>query len=300
CDDVDMYGKPRTDAACSWSQASKMRSAMTKGFGVDCGRGSVRWNSATGEGNPSLSLLIASYCRGLHRRKVQLHGETPTSARAVTEDTMRELFLRNMQALRSPPEDDWCGPLLRMCLQAIYSLSFVCLLRVDEVLKIQAHEISFNEESDGSTTLELFLSFRKTHQYGDIKPFIIRMFPEYMAHLCPVRAVAKWISHSQIKTGFIFRKMNKDHLPIILKQSPLTAEKFLEYFRNNLVDIQNDCLHSYGTHSFRRGGCQWLSVELRWPLRQICEYGGWSTDFSHLTIVKYLISWNDNHPMLYL
>ncbi|KAH9048006.1 hypothetical protein EDB83DRAFT_1450180 [Lactarius deliciosus] len=64
-------------------------------------------------------------------------------------------------------------------------------------------------------------------------------------------------------------------------------------FRNNLIDIGVDPA-PYGTHSFRRGGCQWFSVDLRWPLRKICEWGGWSVDFSHMTIVKYLISWNDD------
>ena len=62
-------------------------------------------------------------------------------------------------------------------------------------------------------------------------------------------------------------------------------------FRCNLLDIYIDPA-AYGTHCFCRGGCQWLSVHLRWHLRQICEWGGWSTEFSNLTIVKYLISWN--------
>ncbi|KAJ3925353.1 MAG: hypothetical protein NXY57DRAFT_949089 [Lentinula lateritia] len=73
----------------------------------------------------------------------------------------------------------------------------------------------------------------------------------------------------------------------------LSSEAFLAGFRQNLMDIGVNA-DPYGTHSFRRGGCQWLHCDLRWPLRKICEWGGWSTDFSHLTIVKYLISWNDD------
>ena len=64
-------------------------------------------------------------------------------------------------------------------------------------------------------------------------------------------------------------------------------------FRNNLLDIGIDPI-AYGTHSFRRGGCQYLAAERRWTLRRICEWGGWSTEFSNLTIVRYLISWNDD------
>ncbi len=44
-------------------------------------------------------------------------------------------------------------------------------------------------------------------------------------------------------------------------------------FRNNLLDVKIDPI-PYGTHSFRHGGCQWMSVQLRWPLRRICEWGG--------------------------
>ncbi|KAJ3927166.1 MAG: hypothetical protein NXY57DRAFT_904428 [Lentinula lateritia] len=116
--------------------------------------------------------------------------------------------------------------------------------------------------------------------------------PIQYAHLCPVRAFAKWLHFSQVKKGYLFRKIQQND-QIAEENKPMTSEQFLEMFRNNLIDIGTDYF-PYGTHSFRRGGCQWLSVEHRWPLHQICEWGGWSQEFTHLTIVKYLISWNDN------
>jgi hypothetical protein len=33
--------------------------------------------------------------------------------------------------------------------------------------------------------------------------------PDEMAHLCPVRAYAAWISASGIADGYVFRKLNK-------------------------------------------------------------------------------------------
>ncbi|KAI6146293.1 hypothetical protein BKA82DRAFT_15456 [Pisolithus tinctorius] len=60
------------------------------------------------------------------------------------------------------------------------------------------------------------------------------------------------------------------------------SEQFLEMFRNSLLDL-NINPAAYGTHSFRWGGCQ-----------KICEWGGWSQEFTNLTIVKYLISVNDD------
>jgi hypothetical protein len=128
------------------------------------------------------------------------------------------------------------------------------------------------------------------------------------AHLCPVRALSDWIDAAEITDGYVFRKIGSGERPVE-SNTPMvsdfffpcktyqtfcqTSEQFLELFRNNLLDIKIDPT-PYGTHSFRRGGCQYLAGERRWLLRTICEWGGWSREFSSMTIVKYLISWNDN------
>ncbi|KAF9075775.1 hypothetical protein BDP27DRAFT_1539648 [Rhodocollybia butyracea] len=116
--------------------------------------------------------------------------------------------------------------------------------------------------------------------------------PPELAHLCAVRAYSRWVHFGGVQEGYLFRKIRVNDC-IAEDNEPMTSEQFLEMFRLNLCEIGVDHI-PYGTHSFRCGGCQWLSVEHRWPLRQICEWGGWSTEFTHLTIVKYLISWNDN------
>ena len=141
---------------------------------------------------------------------------------------------------------------------------------------------------------------------------MLHMLPDAESHLCPVRALAHWIRDSKITSGYIFRRMASKDRPsadenaflvsnilsqlwqLVTKINTMkTSEQFLEMFRNNLLDINIDPT-AYGTHSFRRGGCQYLSSERRWSLRRICEWGGWSTEFTNLTIVKYLISWNDD------
>ncbi|KDR69545.1 hypothetical protein GALMADRAFT_77349 [Galerina marginata CBS 339.88] len=138
----------------------------------------------------------------------------------------------------------------------------------------------------------LTLPFRKTHQFGEIKPFVLYALPEEEAYLCPVRAMADWISASGITSGYLFRRMASGDRPSA-NDSPMTSEQFLEIFRLNMCDVGIDPA-PYGTHSFRRGGCQYLAAFRRWMLRRICEWGGWSTEFSSMTIVKYLISWNDD------
>ncbi|KAF8804857.1 hypothetical protein BYT27DRAFT_7299315 [Phlegmacium glaucopus] len=125
----------------------------------------------------------------------------------------------------------------------------------------------------------------------DIKPFVLYPLGPEETYLCPVRALADWIHASKITTGFLFRQLAAGRPAE--RDSAVTSAQFLEMFRRNLAEIEVD-FTPYGTHSFRRGGCQYLASVRRWLLRRICEWGGWSTEFSNMTIVKYLISWSDD------
>jgi integrase len=61
----------------------------------------------------------------------------------------------------------WAGPRARTQLYLAYLLAFLCLLRMDEVLRIRWGDISnFNRDPDGSTRFTLTLHFRKTAQSG--------------------------------------------------------------------------------------------------------------------------------------
>ncbi|KAJ3760308.1 DNA breaking-rejoining enzyme [Lentinula raphanica] len=310
CDELNLDStvKDSNIERATFTHAQKMRAAATFGFGRIHGLGMQVWHRSeiTGKwmGNPSVSETLSCYMLSLRRRKT-LKGEVATSARAITSSVIRQMYdFNNQPELRQPrnygptsrnnPDSkatDWGGPCARALLNLGYAIAFCGLLRVDELLKIQLHDIGFDRIGD-EYRLVLNLPLRKTSQFGDIKPFVFWKMPEEYIHLCVVDAYARWIVISGLTSGFLFRKIRANDR-IADENEPMTSEKFLEMFRNNLVDIKLDHF-PYGTHSFRRGGCQWLSVVRRWPLRQICEWGGWSKEFTHLTIVKYLISWNDN------
>ena len=63
---------------------------------------------------------------------------------------------------KSDATEDWGGGQTCQLLQFAYTISFLCLLHFDEVLKIQAHDIEFMSE----TCIKLTLPFRKTAQHG--------------------------------------------------------------------------------------------------------------------------------------
>ncbi|PPQ73184.1 hypothetical protein CVT24_010015, partial [Panaeolus cyanescens] len=310
CDTIDINNNPLGPDVIrsSFSHAQKMRACMTYTFGRLYGLGKQAWTEHRGpggkidsSGNPSVSELVSRYMLSLHRRKIQ-KGDVSTSARAMDISILERLYdynftnpevvteVRRYRAgNRREPKSlhDWGGPMARNALHAIYLIAFFCLLRIDEVLKIRLDQI----EVDGDK-VTLTLWYRKTHQYGDIKPFVLHCLNDYDSHLCPVRALANWIKMSKISQGYLFRRIVSGDRPSA-SDKPMTSEQFLLMYRHNLMDIGVEP-GPYGTHSFRRGGCQYLASVRRWPLRRICEWGGWSQEFTNMTIVKYLISWNDN------
>ncbi|KAK0435126.1 uncharacterized protein EV420DRAFT_1217721, partial [Desarmillaria tabescens] len=204
CDDCDMHGvdKGPKDVQRTYSHVQKLWAGTTYGFRTAGDRDNVAWNRENTSGNPSISQLVSCYMVGLQKRKVA-KGETPTSARAIGPDDLLRLYDFN----RRPENWDntklsaanWCGGNMRRLLQAVYLVAFTCLLRIDEALKIQVHDLRFyDDELDGTACVSVTLPFRKTNPYGKIPPFILRELPEHMAHLCPVRALAEWVSASNI------------------------------------------------------------------------------------------------------
>ncbi|KAH9009297.1 hypothetical protein EDB85DRAFT_1881694 [Lactarius pseudohatsudake] len=218
CDELTLNGKNRlsTQVRATYGTAQKMRASMTYAFGRIHGLGSMHWQrGADGRmvGNPSVSEVVSRYMLSLHRRKVKA-GETATSARAISAATLRKLYHFNSRVevrdLRHPPVkkskadcNQWAGQNARRLLQLAFTLAFSCLLHVDEVLKIQSHDfIDLGEDK-----LQLTLPFRKTSQFGHIKPFVLHKLPDPMAHLCPVWAYAEWIKASRISDGYVFRRL---------------------------------------------------------------------------------------------
>ena len=131
----------------------------------------------------------------------------------------------------------WGGGRARRLLHAAYVLSFLCLLRVDEVLKIEMHHIEFISD----TKIKLTLPFRKTHQFGrkpgilncnlflnehgtGIKPFYLHMQKEDQEHVCPIRALAEWIEVSSINKGYLFRRIwSGDRVADLDKNTPMVS-----------------------------------------------------------------------------
>ncbi|THU88646.1 hypothetical protein K435DRAFT_866116 [Dendrothele bispora CBS 962.96] len=146
----------------------------------------------------------------------------------------------------------------RALLSFAYSVAFLCLLRIDELLHMQTQDVRLIV-TNGRVTLHITLRWRKTDQEGDLKTFIFTELPEEDKHLCVVRNYRHWIAINGrhiLDPGPLFPKF-AGTVPDP-KKGALSPSEFLDMFRHNLIECKINDL-PYGTHSFRRGGCQYLS-----------------------------------------
>jgi hypothetical protein len=171
----------------------KMRSALTYGFGRLYSRGNSPWSSRDSvrwEGNPSVSAQVSRYMVALRKRKASLllghvnlclhslpqhkSGEAAMSSRAITSTVIKDLYdfnnqpqYRTIEGYKPTPRKDksianWGGPRARLLVHAVVTLAFCCLLRIDEVLTLQAQDVTILL----TECLSINLSDRKTDPYG--------------------------------------------------------------------------------------------------------------------------------------
>ena len=93
----------------------------------------------------------------------------------LIQETLKELYIFNhlpqnwdlkkySPGTKDKAGDQWGGARAQRLLGLAYTLAFLCLLRVDEVLNIQSQDLVVLSP----TKLELTLPFRKTEQYGGV------------------------------------------------------------------------------------------------------------------------------------
>ena len=90
---------------------------------------------------------------------------------------MRRLYEYNLSFFQGPhvlssraSDEDitgWGGPRVRLMLQTLYIVAFLCLLRFDEALSMTWDNVHF-EHWENTFRVRLELTVRKTHQYGGI------------------------------------------------------------------------------------------------------------------------------------
>jgi len=166
------------------------------------------------------------------KRRQAAAGNDVISARAITSTMLRQLYEFNLQAeaIRHSgpglPVNSWGSAALRRLLHCLYMLSFWCLLRYDEALRIRCEDVRLEPHPSQPRLFRLCINipFRKTDQLGGERlkaDFGVCVLPNVMQ--------------------FLFRRFTILPLPSATAPSPLPSHCLLslvQHPKNNSTQRQ--------------------------------------------------------------
>ncbi|KAF7311911.1 hypothetical protein MIND_00202500 [Mycena indigotica] len=261
--------------------------------------------SNTWRGLPTRSPFVSRFMLGLEKTKAKA-GEISHSARAMRLEDMHRLY---EQCIKKPSDTlkaaksarDRAGAMQEqragVVRYAAYLIAWLMLLRVDEVVNLEFENI------------EHIPAERK---YFDVKPKTRKTAQTGVGHgwrlhandsdprICPMRALirlAMVYKSSGIQwSGPMFLQVAASGA--IQQDRPLTSSVLSRALSRDLQNLGYSTWALYGTHSFRRGGCQYRVEVQKWPIARVATWGGWSL-LEATTMFRYFYSPDDNHELMY-
>nr|GAT45003.1 predicted protein [Mycena chlorophos] len=218
---------------------------------------------------------------GLAKTKAKA-GEVSMSARALELRDMHLLYNHCMRPGQTDGELRWGI--------TTYLFAWLLLLRFEEATRLQFESINLIPGTRDH--FEVRLKTRKTSQTG-MHTWVLHA-NDSDPKICPIRALIRLARVYGDRVGFagpLFLKVNKYGAVL---QEPITTGIMGRILAEDLQNIGNLAWALYGTHSFRRGGCQHRIKNKGWTVDMVAAWGGW-TQVEAITMFRYFYSPNDNH-----
>lgn len=137
------------------------------------------------------------------------------------------------------------------------------------------------------------LGTRKSAQTGDTHRWRLHANDDDPM-LCPIRMLillAELYPTTISYSGPLFLKVGKQGA--VLETEPMSTSQLGRALTVDLQALGYSCWVMYGTHSFRRGGCQYRVKHKAWTVAMVAAWGGWS-QVEAVTMFRYFYSPVDN------
>ncbi|KAJ7628601.1 hypothetical protein FB45DRAFT_1079705 [Roridomyces roridus] len=277
-----------------YSTAVSTRAALTMWYR------SLRPNESTAEwrldpvtntwrGLPTRSRDVSQFMVGLEKTKAK-SGEVSSSARALSLEDMHRLYDHCLKPSLSLAERR-AGTVRYVA----YLLAWLMMLRIDEVVSLKFENI---DKIPGERKfLQVSLNTRKQSQTGVLHSW--RLWAnDSDPKICPMRAfilLASLYGPSIKKAGPLFLRISAPGA--VMQSQPVTASILSRALSKDLQNLGYGSWALFGTHSFRRGECQYRLKVKRWSAGEVAAWGGWS-QVEAVTMYRYFFSPNDNHERM--
>ncbi|KAF5383851.1 hypothetical protein D9615_003799 [Tricholomella constricta] len=234
-------------------------------------------------GLPTRSRRVSEFMMGLEKTKARA-GEISNSARALSLKDMHNLHDQCFRPGASPGDTRWGI--------AAYLFAWLLLLRIEEVVRLEIGSIDIVPGE--RECFEVRLKTRKSAQTGITHVWVLHA-NDSDPMICPMRALIRLgmlYGENAPLSGSLFLRVNK--YGAVLQDAPVTSTILSRALTTDLQDLGYKSWALFGTHSFRRGGCQHRIKDNYWTVDMVAAWGGWS-QVEAITMFRYFYSPNDNH-----
>ncbi|KAK7026618.1 hypothetical protein R3P38DRAFT_3315628 [Favolaschia claudopus] len=278
-----------------YSTAVSTRAALTMWYkNIRPNESLTEWRldsvSNTWRGLPTRSRQVSQFMVGLEKTKAK-SGEVSSSARALALEDIHRLHNYCLDSTLTLAQKR--GGIIRY---TAYLLAWLMLLRIDEVIKLRFE--NFEKIPGERKFVDISLNTRKQNQTGLLHSWRLHANDSDPV-ICPVRAfilLASLYGPEIRKSGPLFLHVTAQGA--VMQSQPLTASVLSRSLSRDLQGLGYASWALYGTHSFRRGGCQYRIKVKRWSADMVAAWGGWS-QVEAVTMFRYFYSPNDNHEYMH-
>lgn len=259
-----------------YATAVKIRAAISHNFGTkyDNFGSNFEVRDEEARGNPTKSNVVRFFFAGLGKEKAKV-GEQPLSVRSISYWDMKKVYQNFVQSN---------GAEVESMFYCMATFAFWGLFRVNELVDLKINYITACDDD----RLTIVLPFRKTDQDGVGHTVV---FHRRVANpeICPVAAFYRYY-YLLRKAGHVSNNLFTGYAGnSILPNQQITTPSFMALMRSILKQSSVPHWNRYGSHSFRRGGVQFLNGAFDFGVKEICDYGGWIFSQDTNVITRYLV-----------
>lgn len=214
------------------------------------------WHLEQGFPDPTKAPHVKKVLKGI----AQLHPAVQKHAKAIEPNQLVQLVngLDAEIALGFSPQ-----ALQALRDKALILMGFWRAFRSDELARLQVEHI----EAKAGEGMDIFLARSKTDRSGLGR----RYKAPALKQLCPVDAYLAWIHAAQLKSGPVFRSINRwGHV----SNNALHPSSIIGIIQRSCSRANIDDADLLTSHSLRRGFATWANTQ-GWDTKTLMEYVGW-------------------------
>lgn len=214
------------------------------------------WHNEQGFPDPTKAPHVKKVLKGI----AELHPVVQKQAKPIQLDQLTLLvnsfdrFIKNgspKEALQSIRD------------KALLLIGFWRAFRSDELARLCVEHI----QAESGKGMEIFVPRSK----GDHSRLGRRYKAPALQQLCPVEAYLDWVSAAQLKSGPVFRSINRWGQ---VSEDALHPASIIGIIKQCCMRADMDEANLFSSHSLRRGFATWANSQ-GWDTKSLMEYVGW-------------------------